>query len=108
MLTSAVVRKMSGEAREFTNEKSTAHGRYSLSFRFLFAQAEAFDEGLVTLDFFITQVGQQAVSRGDHLGQTKARVIIFGVSFQMPGHLGDAFSQERNLDLGGTGIFRVD
>jgi hypothetical protein len=47
---------------------------------------------------------QQTATPTDHPQQTTPTRVVFGVQFQMLGHLRDAIGEQRNLDFRGTRI----
>lgn len=73
----------------------------------LFPEFEALDEGLVALDIPVTQVGQQAGASRNHFGQAPARMIVLGMGLEVLRHGGDAFRQQRHLDLRTSSVRRI-
>src|SRR5258708_17082566 len=70
----------------------------------LLPQAEALDQRAVTVDVAALQVCEEAAAIAHHGQQTPARMEILDVRFEMLGEHVDALGEERNLDLGGTGV----
>jgi hypothetical protein len=70
----------------------------------LLAQTELFNNGTVALNVVFGQVVEQVAAATYHLEQTAAGMMILFVHLQMLGELVDAHGQNRNLNLGGTGI----
>ena len=62
------------------------------------------DDGAIAVDVLLGQVVQQAAALADHHEKAAAGVVVVLVLTQMLGQLVDAGGQDRDLDLGGTGV----
>ena len=80
-----------------------ASKRFSANYT-LAAQVQLGDQGGVTLAIDLGQVVKKATTLRDHLKQAAARVIVLLVGLEVLGEVGDAFRQDRDLDLGRTGV----
>ena len=74
----------------------------------LFAEAEAGDQIAVTVDVAVVEVPQLAAPLANELEQSTAGVEIVLIGFQMRRQVLDAFCEDRNLHLRGTGIRPMD
>ena len=70
----------------------------------LAAQAELADQRAVALEILLLQVVQEAAAAADEHQQAAARVVIVLVLAQVLGEMVDARGEQRDLDLGGTGV----
>src|SRR5262245_27669567 len=61
--------------------------------------AQAVDELLVAVLVGRLDIVEQAPPLADHLEQPAARMIVLAVRLEMFGEIGDAFGQDRDLDL---------
>ena len=76
-----------------------------LPFRnFLLAQAQLGDQRTITLDILFLQVSQQIAAAADHLQQPAIAVLIVLVGLQVLVQMIDARGEQRDLNLGGTGV----
>jgi hypothetical protein len=55
----------------------------------------------------VVQIIEQAMALADHHQQSPAGTVILGVGLQMLGEVVDALREQRDLHVGGTGIFFV-
>ena len=74
----------------------------------LLSQVELSDDRTVTLDVVLLQVAQKVSSVADHLLQTSAAVEILGICLEVLGQVSDSGSQDRDLNLGRTGVALMD
>ena len=72
--------------------------------RKLLAQTQLSDQGTITVDVLLLQIGQQIAAAADHLEQAAAAVVVMLVALQMLGQVVDARGEQRNLDLRRTGV----
>jgi len=72
----------------------------------LTANAEAFDQVLITGHIFAACIVQQLTTERHHFQKTTTRVVVFFVGFKMLCQGFDAGGQDCNLNFGGTGIAR--
>src|SRR5688572_2175008 len=70
----------------------------------LAAQVQLADQGGVALAIDLGQVVKKATTLRDHLEQAAARVVVLLVGLEVFGEVGDAFREDRDLDLGRTGV----
>src|SRR5690606_35509175 len=68
------------------------------------AQAEALDQRAVALDVGLLQVTEQALALADEQQQATTAVVVVLVLTGVLGQLLDPSGQQRDLDLGGTGV----
>ena len=68
----------------------------------LLAQTQLSDQGAVTIDVLLLQIGQQVTAAADHLEQSATAVVIVLVGLEMLGQMVDASSQQCDLNLGRT------
>ena len=73
----------------------------------LLAQTQLGDEGTVTVDVLLLQIGQQVAAAADHLEQAAAAVVIVLVGLEVLGQVIDASGQQSDLNLGRTGVTLV-
>ena len=76
----------------------------SARFAKLLAQAQLSDQGAVTVDVLLLQIGQQVTAAADHLEQTAAAVVVVLIGLQMLGQVIDPGGQQSNLDLRRAGV----
>ena len=62
------------------------------------------DDRTVTVDVLLSQIVQHAAALTNHHQQTTAGVVVVLVHAQVIGQLVDAGGQDRDLDLGRTGV----
>src|SRR4029077_872726 len=62
------------------------------------------DQGAVTLQVVSLQVAKDAAALAHHLQQAAARVMVLAVGAQVLGELVDALGEQRDLDLGRSGV----
>ena len=74
----------------------------------LLSQVELSDDRTVTLDVVLLQVAQKVSSVTNHLLQTSAAVEILGICLEVLGQVCDSGAQDRDLNLGRTGVALVD
>src|ERR1700742_2036465 len=72
--------------------------------RVLAAQAEVGDQGAVALQVRALEVTEHPPALTDQHQQAATRVVIFRVRPQVIGEFVDPLGQQRDLDLGGTGV----
>ncbi len=72
--------------------------------RSLATQSQFCNQGPVTLHILFLEVPEQSPPLTDHHEQTSPAVMILFMGLQMLGEVVDALSQQRNLDLRGTGV----
>src|SRR5699024_2384174 len=68
------------------------------------AQAEALDQRTVALDVDLLQVLEHAATLTDQEQQATTRVVVLLVVLEVFGEAGDPVGQQRNLNLGRTGV----
>jgi len=73
----------------------------------LVAQLELLGNRLVTAEVRALQIFEQAAALADHDQQATARAVIFLVGLEMLRQMVDAVREQRDLDIGGTGVFGV-
>ena len=73
----------------------------------LSAEAKALDEFTVALDVDIRQVAEQTTTLTHEKQQTTTRVVVVLVSLEVLGQVFDALGENRNLNLGRTGVTLV-
>jgi hypothetical protein len=66
------------------------------------------DDGSVALDVSVGHVVEETAATADHHQQATTGVVVCLVLFQVIVQLVDAGSQDRNLDLGRTGVGLVE
>src|SRR5690606_34609043 len=71
------------------------------------AQAEALDERAVAGDVDVLEVAEEATALTDEQQQATTGVVVVLVRLEVLREVLDALRQERDLDLGGTGVARV-
>ena len=75
---------------------------------FLLTDTQLSDQGTVTVDVLLLQIGQQVTAAADHLEQTTAAVVVVLIGLQVLGQVVDAGSQQSDLNLRRTGVTLVD
>ena len=70
----------------------------------LASQAEAGDDRAVALDVGLLQVVEETTALSHEEQQSPTAVVIVLVLLEVLGEVGDAVAQQRDLDLGGTGV----
>ena len=70
----------------------------------LLSQSELADDRTVTLDVSLLQIVQKVSSVTDHLLQTAAAVEVLLVGLQVLGQVVDTVGEDRDLNLGRTGV----
>src|SRR5947207_1186438 len=70
----------------------------------LLANSERVDEGPVALEALLLEIVEQPAALTDDLEQPAARVVILRVGLEVLGQVVDPLRQERDLDLGRTGV----
>src|SRR3954454_23076125 len=73
----------------------------------LLADAQALDQLGVAIAVLALQVVEQTPALANELQQPAARVMIFRVGLEMFGQVVDALAEERDLDLGRSGVLSV-
>ena len=76
--------------------------------RKLLTQTQLSDQGTVTVDVLLLQIGQQITAAADHLEQAAAAVVVMLVGLEVLGQVVDTSGQQSNLDLRRTGVTLVD
>ncbi len=71
----------------------------------LAAQAEASDKRFVALEVRPLEVLEQASTAADHHQEPAPAVVVFVVGLKVLAEAVDTFGQQRDLDLGRTGVF---
>ena len=74
----------------------------------LLTDAEFGDDRTVPLDIGFLQIVEQAAAMTDHLQKTAAAVMILRVLFEMLVEGVDPVGQDRDLDLGRSGVALMD
>jgi len=69
------------------------------------AQLELLGKLVVTIRVCIVEIIQETTALSDHLEQATTGAVILLVDLQVLGQLVDALGQERNLNVGRTGVF---
>ena len=72
--------------------------------KLLFAQTQLLDQAVVTLDVLLLEVREQAAALVDHHQQAAARMVVLVVVLEVLGQVADALGEDRDLDIGGTGV----
>ncbi|MEA2515731.1 MAG: hypothetical protein QOJ59_5220 [Thermomicrobiales bacterium] len=72
--------------------------------RCLLPETETSDRDAIPIHVLTAQVGKQSAPSTDHLQQPAPRVVVVPVCPQMIGQSVDALGQQRDLDLGRTGV----
>src|SRR5215207_8594145 len=83
---------------------NVAKGLRSRPFRTSAAQAETLDDRAVALDLGLLQVVQQPAALTHQQQQATTAVVVVLVLLEVLGEVGDAVAEQRDLDLGGTGV----
>jgi hypothetical protein len=65
----------------------------------LFADAQSFDDGSITLFILFSGVVEQSTSPADQLEQTTPRVVILFMDLEMLGEMLDALGEKCDLDF---------
>jgi hypothetical protein len=73
----------------------------------LVAQLELLRNGLVTADVFALQIFEQAAALTNHHQQPATGAVIFFVGLQMFRQMVDPLREQRDLDVGRTGVFNM-
>ena len=73
----------------------------------LLAQTQLSDQGTITVDVLLLQIGQQIAAAADHLEQAAAAVVVMLVGLEMLGQVVDACGEQRDLNLRRTGVALV-
>lgn len=76
--------------------------------RKLLTQTQLSDQGTVTVDVLLLQIGQQITAAADHLEQAAAAVVVMLVGLEVLGQVVDTSGQQSNLDLRRTGVTLVE
>ena len=76
--------------------------------RKLLTQTQLSDQGTVTVDVLLLQIGQQIAAAADHLEQAAAAVVVMLVGLEVLGQVVDTSGQQSNLNLRRTGVTLVD
>src|ERR1700730_12592235 len=63
-----------------------------------------FEQRLVTRLVLLLDVIEKRTSRRPELRETARRMVVLHVGLEMPGEVGDAFRQDRDLNLGRAGV----
>src|SRR3954471_15515848 len=71
------------------------------------AKAEAGDDRAVGLDVGLLQVVQESTALAHEQQQATTAVVVVLVLLEVVGEVRDAVAQQRDLDLGGTGVALV-
>ena len=71
------------------------------------AQLELLGERLVAAQIRVVQIIEEPAALADHQQQPAARAVILLGRLQMLGQLVDALREQRDLHVGGTGVFGV-
>ena len=73
----------------------------------LMTQFELLGNGLVAADVLALEILEQAAALADHHQQSAAGAVVFLVSLQMFGQMIDPLREQRDLNIGGTGVFNM-
>ena len=73
----------------------------------LVAQLQFLRDRLIAGQINGLQIIEQAAALADHQKQATARAVIFLIRLQMAGQMVDPLGQQRDLDIGRTGVLRV-
>ena len=73
-----------------------------------FAQLQGVEERSVGVFVVEFEVFEEASAAADHLQQSLAGVEIFLMGLEMRGELVDPFGEQRDLDLGGSGVLLME
>ena len=73
----------------------------------LLSEVQACDDRSVTLDVLLFEIVEQATALTDHFQQASARVMILLVEFEVLIEVVDALGEQRDLNLGRTGVTLV-
>src|SRR3954469_19775469 len=63
-----------------------------------------FEQRLVPRLVLLLDVIEKGATRRHELQQTTARMVVLDVGLEVPGEVGDAFRQDRDLNLGRAGV----
>src|SRR5258708_3519894 len=63
-----------------------------------------FEQRLVTRFVLLLDVIEKRTTRGHQLQKATTRMVVLHVGFEMSGEVGDAFRQDRDLNLGRAGV----
>ena len=74
----------------------------------LAAQTEGLDRLRVAIGGRQLEVIKQLAAAGDHAEEATAGAVILGIGGQMGREMIDALRQNRDLDIGASGVFVVD
>jgi hypothetical protein len=70
----------------------------------LTAQSKPFDYAVIAVDTLLFKIIQQLPALADQLQKASARMMIFFVSLEMLGQIGDSLAQKCDLYFGRSGI----
>src|SRR5690349_10811528 len=87
------------ELRDFRYAKRPAWGRSSL-----LPETQLPDQVEITLLVLAAEIIQQRAALVDQHQKAAPAVVVLGVALEMLGQVGDAFGEDRDLDLGRTGV----
>ena len=68
------------------------------------AQAQLFDQSLITALIGLLQVIEQRTTRGDQLQQATTRVVVFLVGLEVLGEVGDPLRVDRHLHFSASSV----
>src|SRR5690606_29602408 len=71
------------------------------------AQTEPLDEAAVAVDVHLLQVAEESATLADEEQEPPAGVVVVLVGLEVLGEVLDPLGQQRDLDLGGTGVALV-
>ena len=100
-------RPRNGRLRTYKKSRQSANAPCPF-LRKLLTQTQLSDQGTVTVDVLLLQIGQQIAAAADHLEQAAAAVVVMLVGLKVLGQVIDTSGQQSNLDLRRTGVTLVD
>ena len=74
----------------------------------LLAQAELSDDGAVTLDVLLLEIGKEVTTATDHLQEATTAVVVLLVGLEVLVEVVDAVGEQCDLYLGRTGVGLVE
>jgi hypothetical protein len=90
--------------RHYRGPALASSGRRAVRLGVLAAKTESFDQGPIALHVRALEVAQQASASADELKQPSLSVEVVLVDFHVFGQVGDPPAEQRDLDLGRSGV----
>ena len=72
--------------------------------KLLFTQTQLLDQGVVPLDVFLLEIGEQIATLVDHHQKAAARMVVFVVTLEVVSQVADALCEDRDLDFRTSGV----